>query len=57
MRPYALRHAYALRLLSAGVPPELGARLMGHSVQMHTQTYQRWIDADRIKQSMERFNL
>jgi len=57
MRPYALRHAYALRLLSAGVPPELGARLMGHSVQMHTQTYQRWIDADRIKQSMERFKL
>ncbi len=27
-RAYALRHAYALRLMDRGVPPELGARLM-----------------------------
>ncbi|MCP9828653.1 hypothetical protein KBZ19_09155 [Synechococcus sp. L2F] len=54
-RAYALRHAYALRLMDRGVPPELGARLMGHSLQMHEQCYKRWLEADRISKAMERF--
>lgn len=54
---YNLRHAYALRLMQQGVPPEYGARLMGHSLQMHEQTYKRWLDAQRITKAMERFDL
>lgn len=41
---YAARHAYAIRLLSHGISSDIGARLMGHSVQMHTTTYRQWID-------------
>lgn len=54
-RAYALRHAYALRLMDRGVPPELGARLMGHSLQVHEACYKRWLEADRISKAMERF--
>jgi integrase len=57
IKPYNLRHAYALRLMSGGVPPELGARLMGHSLQVHEQTYKRWLDADRIREAMRGRNL
>lgn len=52
IKPYNLRHAYALRLLDRGVTADLGARLMGHSLQVHQSTYQRWIDADRIQKAM-----
>jgi len=52
IKPYALRHAYALRLLSRGVTADLAARLMGHSLAVHQQTYQRWIEADRIQKAM-----
>lgn len=57
IRPYSLRHGFALRLMDKGVPPELGARLMGHSLQLHEQTYKRWLEADRITRAMDRFNL
>lgn len=57
IKPYNLRHAYALRLMSSGVPPDLGARLMGHSLQVHIQTYQRWIEADRIQKALTAYQL
>ena len=57
IRPYNLRHAYALRLLDRSVSADLGARLMGHSLQVHQQTYQRWIEADRIQRAMQGINL
>lgn len=57
IKPYNLRHAYALRLMSSGVPPDLGARLMGHSLQVHIQTYQRWIEADRIQKALTAYHL
>jgi integrase len=41
---YAARHAYAIRMLSHGVSSDVGAKLMGHSPQMHTTTYRQWID-------------
>ncbi len=41
--PYDLRHAWAVRTLLFGWPVELSARQMGHSVEVHTRTYQRWI--------------
>lgn len=52
IKPYNLRHAYALRLMSKGVAADLAARLMGHSLQVHQTTYQRWIEADRIQKAM-----
>lgn len=46
--PYDLRHAWAVRTLLFGWPVELSARQMGHSVEVHTRTYQRWITRDQI---------
>lgn len=57
IKPYNLRHAYALRLLDNGVTADLGARLMGHSLAVHQTTYQRWIDADRIQKAMQSITL
>lgn len=39
---YDLRHAYAVRLLRRGVSSDIGARLMGHSPEIHHRTYRRW---------------
>ena len=57
IKPYNLRHAYSLRLLSKGVSADLGARLMGHSLQVHQSTYQRWIEGDRIQKAMQGLSL
>ncbi len=57
IKPYNLRHAFALRLLDKGVSADLGARLMGHSLQVHQSTYQRWIEADRIQKAMQGMTL
>lgn len=55
-RPYALRHAYAARLWRAG-GSELdiftAARLMGHSIEQHVQTYRAHIDPNRIAVAAE----
>lgn len=40
---YSLRHAWAIRTLRMGMPVELAARQMGHSVAVHTKTYHHWI--------------
>lgn len=55
--PYSLRHAYALRMLRNGVPADLAARLMGHSLSVHQTTYQRWIEADAIVKAMSGIQL
>ena len=41
---YTLRHAYAIRLLHYGIAADVGARLMGHSVEVHHRTYRRWVN-------------
>ncbi|MEM6716601.1 MAG: hypothetical protein AAF827_05480 [Cyanobacteria bacterium P01_D01_bin.6] len=48
--PYDLRHAWAVRTLLFGWPVELSARQMGHSVEVHTRTYQRWITRQQTQQ-------
>lgn len=45
--PGALRHAWAIRSIGK-IDQALAAKLMGHSLRVHHQTYQRWIDGDRI---------
>jgi integrase len=41
--PYSLRHAWAVRTIHMGLPDTVAARMMGHSVAIHTRTYHRWI--------------
>lgn len=57
IRLYTLRHAYAIRLLLRGVPPEIGSRLMGHSLAVHTQIYQRWVRAQSLTSLRDRYDL
>lgn len=45
-KPYDLRHAYALRGHRLRIPIKTMADYMGHTVQEHTKTYQRWINED-----------
>ncbi len=41
--PYDLRHAWAIRTIHIGLPDTIAARMMGHSVAIHTRTYHHWI--------------
>lgn len=41
--PYDLRHAWAVRTIHFGLPDTVAARMMGHSVAVHTRTYHRWL--------------
>jgi len=54
---YQLRHAYAIRLFERGVSADLAAKLMGHGVGIREQTYRRWLQADRIQKTIDRFSL
>lgn len=42
--PYDLRHAWAIRAsITFGLPDTIAAKMMGHSVQVHHETYHRWL--------------
>ena len=43
IKPYDLRHAWAVRTIFYDLPDTVAARMMGHSVSLHTQTYHHWI--------------
>ena len=43
IKPYDLRHAWAVRTIFYNLPDTVAARMMGHSVSVHTQTYHHWI--------------
>ncbi len=43
IKPYDLRHAWAVRTIHIGLPDSVSARMMGHSVNIHTQNYHHWI--------------
>jgi len=43
IKPYDLRHAWAVRTIFYNLPDTVAARMMGHSVSQHTQTYHHWI--------------
>jgi integrase len=54
-QPYNLRHCYARRCRDFLIPVTLAARMMGHSVAVHEQTYSRWItegDDDRLIEAL-----
>ena len=43
IKPYDLRHAWAVRTIFYDLPDTVAARMMGHSVSLHNQTYHHWI--------------
>jgi len=43
IKPYDLRHAWAVRTIFYDLPDTVAARMMGHSVSLHTHTYHHWI--------------
>lgn len=45
--PYTMRHTYASRLISAGLPPAYVAGQLGHSVQVLLSVYARWLPRER----------
>jgi integrase len=48
-KPYDLRHAWAIRAHVLGIPIKAAADNLGHSVEMHTSTYQRWFGEENRK--------
>ncbi|MDX2213253.1 MAG: site-specific integrase [Oculatellaceae cyanobacterium bins.114] len=51
--PYDLRHAWAVRTIHVGLPDTVAARMMGHSVTVHTRTYHRWMTRRDQQQAVE----
>jgi integrase len=50
--PYNLRHAWAVRTIHFGLPDTVAAKMMGHSVAVHTRTYHQWITARDQQQAV-----
>jgi integrase len=51
--PYDLRHAWAVRTILVGLPDTVAAKMMGHSVAIHTRTYHQWITRRDQQQAVE----
>lgn len=49
---YDLRHCWAVRRILFGYPDALSAEQMGHTLAVHTQTYQAWV-SNRTHQAVE----
>ncbi|MBD2138707.1 site-specific integrase [Anabaena sp. FACHB-1237] len=47
--PYDLRHAWAIRAHIMGIPIKAAADNLGHSVEIHTEIYQKWFSLDNRK--------
>lgn len=56
--PYDLRHAWAIRAHIMGIPIKAAADNLGHSVEIHTEIYQRWFSLENrkkvIKQAIDK---
>ena len=50
--PYNLRHAWAIRAINF-MPVEMAARQMGHSVDLHCKTYQKWMNESHEQKMYE----
>ncbi|MEB3262308.1 MAG: site-specific integrase [Cyanobacteriota bacterium] len=53
LNPYDLRHAWAVRTIHIGLPDTVAARMMGHSVAIHTRTYHHWITRRDQQQAVD----
>ncbi|AAP99569.1 MULTISPECIES: site-specific integrase [Prochlorococcus] len=54
LTPYDLRHAWAVRTIHIGLPDSVAARMMGHSVAIHTRTYHHWITRRDQQQAVDK---
>jgi integrase len=54
-KTYALRHAFAARCFRQGVPVGTAAKVMGHSPEVHSRTYQQWISEAQVLESFEQY--
>ena len=48
-----VRHAWAVRTIHVGLPDTVAARMMGHSVTIHTRTYHHWITRRDQQQAVD----
>ena len=53
LTPYDLRHSWAVRTIHIGLPDTVSARMMGHSVAIHTRTYHHWITRRDQQQAVD----
>ncbi len=51
--PYDLRHAWAIRTIHIGLSDTVAAKMMGHSVAVHTRTYHQWITQRDQQQAVD----
>jgi hypothetical protein len=51
--PYDLRHAWAVRTIHVGLPDTVAAKMMGHSVAIHTRTYHQWLTRRDQQQAVD----
>lgn len=52
--PKMLRHAWAVRSISFGLDISLAAAQMGHSVEVHSKVYHRWLSDRHHQEAFER---
>lgn len=54
-RAYDLRHAWAVRTsVEYGLEVDIAARMMGHSVTIHTRVYHQFVSQDRLQAAVDR---
>lgn len=53
-KAYDLRHAWAIRSLLFGLDVSLAAQMMGHSLKIHTDTYQHWINEKHYQEAFQK---
>lgn len=49
--PYALRHCWAVRSISFGMPVTIAAKMLGHSYKTHCDVYHQWL-SDKTHQEI-----
>jgi integrase len=52
-KPYALRHAWCIRLALSGVDSGIATKWAGHSIEVHVKTYQQAISEAQHQQAFE----
>lgn len=51
-KPYDLRHAWAIRAHMLNIPIKVAADNLGHTIDEHTKTYQKWFGRDNRKKAI-----
>jgi integrase len=52
--PYNMPHSYATAMLMAGMTPAFCAKQLGHSVEVFSRTYAKWLDRGQNDMEMAR---